>query len=82
MWVADTSSIKGTRLIYARFNANGSYTTFALPSAIDVTSMTAGSDGNVWFVGAYSHAAGVGKMTPSGSSTLYPVTGAKTPVLT
>ena len=84
VWVADTYKRSGGRSMY-RFNENGTYSTFALPDAIDVTSMTAGPDGNVWFVGSYTSgkaSAGVGNMTPTGSAVLYQIAGKATPVLT
>jgi virginiamycin B lyase len=45
----------------------------ATPSAISVNAMAAGPDGNVWFT--IKTANEVGKITPSGTLTLYPVSG-------
>jgi streptogramin lyase len=84
VWVADTFKRKTGRSMY-RFNENGTYSTFALPDAFDVSDMTAGPDGNVWFVGSYTQGkefAGVGYMTPTGSAVLYEVSSKTTPVLT
>ena len=86
VWAADQHKTdKNQRQLY-RFNENGKFTTFALPDAILVTGLAAGSDGNLWFCGSYASGsqtlAGVGYVTPAGSSTLYTVKGAATPVLT
>jgi streptogramin lyase len=85
VWVADTSKRKGGVRPMYRFDEDGSRTSFPLPNAATVASMTAGPDGNVWFVGTYVEKgktlAGVGNMTPNGSSTMYPVTGTAIPEL-
>jgi streptogramin lyase len=84
VWVADADKRSGNRLIY-RFNADGTYKAFDLPSAIDVTDMVAGKDGNVWYVGSYqaknATVAGIGSITPSGQAQLYPIAGNPTPKL-
>jgi streptogramin lyase len=52
-----------------RMSPSGSVTEFNDPSADGFpTSITAGPDGNLWF----SDKDGIGKMTPSGGTTLYP----------
>lgn len=85
VWAADQNRLKtGSRPIY-RFNEDGTYTTFVLPSAIVVNSMTAGPDGNLWFSGVYQNKkvveGGYGFVTPSGASTLYSLPGNPTPQL-
>ncbi len=85
VWIADRSKTQtGSRLIY-RLTEDGSVKSFALPKAILVTSMAAGSDGNLWFCGSYvsnkQTLAGVGYVTPKGASKLYSINGTPTPKL-
>jgi streptogramin lyase len=86
VWVADQHKNKtGSRLIY-QFTESGSSTSYPLPNAIDVSSLVAGPDGNLWFCGSYTSGkttlAGYGYVTPTGSSKLYELKGAGVPVLT
>jgi virginiamycin B lyase len=85
VWAVDQHRSGKGRNIY-RFSEDGKYQTFSLPNAIAVNGLAAGPDGNLWFCGSYEKSgttlAGVGKLTPTGTSTLYTMQGAATPVLT
>ncbi|HKV84905.1 MAG TPA: hypothetical protein VJN88_10130, partial [Ktedonobacterales bacterium] len=64
MWFSEQYTNK-----IGRISPSGSVTEFNDPSANGFpTSITAGPDGNLWF----SDKDGIGKMTPSGGTTLYP----------
>jgi streptogramin lyase len=85
VWVADQHKENGKRLIY-QFQEDGTSTSFALPSAITVTSLAAGPDGNLWFCGSYvskkTSVAGYGYVTPSGATKLYELKASPEPLLT
>ncbi len=52
-------------------DSHGSITQFALPAQSLPTSIAAGPDGNLWFFDDGTHA--IGKITPSGAATEYPL---------
>ncbi|MGE0027988.1 MAG: hypothetical protein AB7O78_15810 [Thermoleophilia bacterium] len=57
-----------------RAATDGTITTFAVPGA-QARGITAGPDGNVWFTDE-GVTPGIGRITPAGVATVYPVTGA------
>jgi virginiamycin B lyase len=75
IWFTDTSYHDSID----RLNADGSVTTFALPSTFAMpTSLTAGPDGALWFVESFNQA--VGRITMDGAVTEMPIrAGVQTP---
>jgi virginiamycin B lyase len=56
-----------------RITTSGVISTYDLPTGVGAAGITAGPDGALWFTGGDDGAPVVGKMTTSGSVTLFPV---------
>jgi len=71
---ARTSTLAATfvvLLVYAALPAQAAARVTEYPVGFETWGMTAGPDGNVWFTAAFEDA--VGKITPGGGVTVYPV---------
>jgi virginiamycin B lyase len=61
--------IEGATTNIGRITTSGTITEYSHPNLYTVAGITLGPDGNVWF----SYANGVGKITPVGSISLFPI---------
>jgi virginiamycin B lyase len=68
LWVAVTGGPGGPAI--ARVSGTGSVAEFPVSGATSLTFLTKGPDGNIWFVDGQK----IGKITPAGAVTEYPVT--------